>query len=186
MVQHIVRARTWYVLLTYVIYLITYNKNLLDFSPTDLNRLSTIPFVPLETQSQVTWLPPSQCYLGGNSNDKFHSKLFVFIDFGTAGNAFLTTCGTRQEPSVEEVARILLADPHKFYKLAQGPTQYVFIKSYQQHSLIRQISCRITQHRSELSANYIWNLVYHEKVTYFTGISASTPSSGKEGKPLNR
>jgi Protein of unknown function (DUF3684) len=33
---------------------------------------------------------------------------------------FLGACGTRQEPSVEEIAQILLADPRRIYELANG------------------------------------------------------------------
>ena len=69
------------------------------------------------------WLPPTQCYFGGDAKDKFHSKLFVFINFGTRANAFLSACGTKHEPSVEEVVLTLLDDPHKFYSLTEGPTQ---------------------------------------------------------------
>ena len=69
------------------------------------------------------WLPPTQCYLGGDAKDKFHSKLFVFIDFGIRANTFLSACGTKHEPSVEEVVLTLLDNPRKFYTLSEGPTQ---------------------------------------------------------------
>jgi hypothetical protein len=58
---------------------------------------------------------------GTDSKGRFHSKLFTFVDFGALANAFLSACGTKHEPSVEEVAQILLADPYKFYELAGGP-----------------------------------------------------------------
>jgi hypothetical protein len=35
-------------------------------------------------------------------------------------NGFLSVCGTKREPSVEEIAQILLANPRKFYELADG------------------------------------------------------------------
>jgi hypothetical protein len=69
----------------------------------------------------MRWMLPTQCYFGRQSKEKFHSKLFIFVDFGQAGNAFLIACGARQEPSVEELAKILLDDPRRFYELAQGP-----------------------------------------------------------------
>jgi hypothetical protein len=65
-------------------------------------------------------LPPSQCYFKGESGGQFHSKLFVFVDFGTSGNSFLKACGTKGEPSVEEIALILLRDPREFFRLAEG------------------------------------------------------------------
>jgi hypothetical protein len=70
--------------------------------------------------SGIRWLPPIQCYFAGDARAQFHSKLFSFIDFGSRGNAFLSACGTKHEPSVEEVAHILLDDPHRFYELADG------------------------------------------------------------------
>lgn len=66
------------------------------------------------------FLPPSQCYFKGESSGQFHSKLFVFVDFGTSGNSFLKACGTKGEPSVEEIAQILLKDPRGFFQLAEG------------------------------------------------------------------
>lgn len=68
----------------------------------------------------VQRLPPIQCYFSGTGGSELHSKLFAFVDFGTRANAFLTACGTRQEPSVEEIAQILLADPRRIYELADG------------------------------------------------------------------
>lgn len=108
---------------------------LTDFRNSDLQTLSNMPFVPLKAEKgaagpTVRWLPPSQCYLGGEGGESFHSKLFIFIDFGSAANAFLTACGTRSRPSVEEVAKILLTNPRQFYDLAQGPAKFaVFLKS---------------------------------------------------------
>lgn len=101
-----------------------------DFSSQELQQLSQLPMVPApfdqesgSSSSSFRLLPPNQCYLGGDVKDKFHSKLFVFIDFGTKANAFLSACGTKHEPSVEEVVLTLLDDPHKFYSLTEGPSQ---------------------------------------------------------------
>jgi|SRR5882762_7332530 hypothetical protein len=95
----------------------------------ELKRLSQMPIVPAKhiphlvkgaKTSGLRWLPPSQCYLAVDSQDQFHSKLFSFVDFGSRANTFLTACGTKNEPSVEEVTRILLDNPHQFYDLADG------------------------------------------------------------------
>ncbi|KAH9485292.1 hypothetical protein JR316_0002200 [Psilocybe cubensis] len=101
-----------------------------DFKNSDLVTLSTTSFVPITggknvSDSTVRWLPPSQCYLSSEGRESFHSKLFVFIDFGTAANAFLTACGTRSQPSVEEVAKILLNSPREFYELSGGPVNFL-------------------------------------------------------------
>ena len=65
-------------------------------------------------------LQPNQCYFKGESSPQFHSKLFVFVDFGTSANSFLKACGTKGEPSVEEIAQVLLKDPRGFFELAGG------------------------------------------------------------------
>ncbi|KXN90205.1 hypothetical protein AN958_04695 [Leucoagaricus sp. SymC.cos] len=101
-----------------------------DFSRSELSKLSETSFVPIPTPTEMLgptmrWLAPTQCYLGQRSKENFHSKLFVFVDFGTAGNAFLTACGAKQEPSVDELAKILLENPHRFLELAQGANNFL-------------------------------------------------------------
>ncbi len=101
-----------------------------DFRTSDLERLSTTLFVPITGEKgagipAIRWLPPSQCYLRGETKESFHSKLFTFVDYGPSANAFLTACGTRNQPSVEEIARILLDDPRHFFELSAGPMKSV-------------------------------------------------------------
>ncbi|CAA7259259.1 unnamed protein product [Cyclocybe aegerita] len=100
-----------------------------DFKNSDLQVLSQLPFVPVRLEKSATaplirWFPPSQCYLG-NSTETFHSKLFTFVNFGTSANAFLSACGTRNQPTVEEVVKMLLDNPRRFYDLAGGPTNFL-------------------------------------------------------------
>lgn len=73
---------------------------------------------PKPTSTRLS--PPNQCYFKGESSGQFHSKLFVFVDFGTSANSFLKACGTKGEPSVEEIALMLLKDPRQFFQLAEG------------------------------------------------------------------
>lgn len=72
------------------------------------------------TLKSDSMLAPKDCYFRRDASQSFHSKLFVFIDFGTKANAFLSACGTKHEPSVEEIVQILLTDPKKFYRLSGG------------------------------------------------------------------
>lgn len=61
-------------------------------------------------------LPPNQCYFAGASGPKLHLlQLFTFVDFGPRANGFLAACGTKHEPSVEEIVNILLKDPYAFF-----------------------------------------------------------------------
>ncbi|OBZ66504.1 hypothetical protein A0H81_13686 [Grifola frondosa] len=97
------------------------------FSQSELKTLAQLPFVPVknDANTSIHLLPPNQCYFSGDSSAQFHSKLFVFVDFGTQANAFLSACDTRHEPSVEEITRILLSNPRQFYQLAEGRDNYL-------------------------------------------------------------
>ncbi|KAF9007980.1 hypothetical protein BDQ17DRAFT_1388899 [Cyathus striatus] len=115
------QAKTWFTILS---------TRVNDFLSPELTRLSKAAMVPVKRLDEdvgpnTRWLAPSQCYLAGQARDQFHSKLFVYVDFGVAGNAFLTACGARHEPSIEEVAKTLLLNPRRFYELSQGPLQFL-------------------------------------------------------------
>ncbi|KZT69065.1 hypothetical protein DAEQUDRAFT_751065 [Daedalea quercina L-15889] len=111
-------AREWFGVLA---------SRIAEFSPNQLKTLSQMPIVPVTTQGekQTRMMAPSQCYLRGQTEAQLHSKLFIFVDFGTRANQFLSACGSKQEPTVEEIAKIILDDPRKFYQLAGGRDNYL-------------------------------------------------------------
>jgi hypothetical protein len=81
-----------------------------------------MPFVPVDSTGDkidIKRLRPIQCFLG-KQRSELHSNLFAFVDFGTRGNRFLEYCGAKQKPSIEDIARISLADPRGAYELANG------------------------------------------------------------------
>ncbi|KAH9946348.1 uncharacterized protein BXZ73DRAFT_86493 [Epithele typhae] len=97
-----------------------------SFSSHELRALSQMAFVPVKRPNgSIQRLPPTQCYFKGDSQAQFHSKLFTFVDFGVTANAFLSACGVKHEPSVEEIAKILLDNPRQFYELAEGRENYL-------------------------------------------------------------
>ena len=65
-------------------------------------------------------LPPNRCYFNSKSNHHLYSKLFAFVDFGTSANNFLNACGTKAEPSVEDIVTTMLKDPQQFFAFAGG------------------------------------------------------------------
>ncbi|KAH8983017.1 hypothetical protein EDB92DRAFT_1804081, partial [Lactarius akahatsu] len=98
------------------------------FSLEELRTLSETPFVPVQSRRDkgvIQRLSPRGCYFAGIGVAELHAKLFSFVDFGSRANEFLAACGTKKEPSVEEIAQILLADPRKFYELANGREHYL-------------------------------------------------------------
>ena len=80
-----------------------------------------MPIVPTPDDSPQStgpkYLPPAQCYFKKNFGGEFRSKLFTFVDFGTSANSFLKACGTKGEPSVEDIVLTLLKDPKGFFDL---------------------------------------------------------------------
>ncbi|KAI0822620.1 hypothetical protein BC628DRAFT_1388241 [Trametes gibbosa] len=110
-------AKQWFTILA---------SRVTTFSSTELRTLSQMEFVPVKLPNgSIRHLPPTQCYFKGESQAQFHSKLFTFVDFGTTANAFLSACGVKHEPSVEEVTKILLDNPRRFYDLADGRENYL-------------------------------------------------------------
>ena len=101
--------------------ILSFSHRLIDFSQNELRKLSKTPFVPVTSteDNSTKRLQPSQCY-SGTGGSELHSKLFAFVDFGARANVFLGACGTKQEPSVEDIALLLVAEPQRIYKLANG------------------------------------------------------------------
>jgi hypothetical protein len=79
-------------------------------------------FIPDFTdEKKLRMLSPTSCHIGGAAlDDTFHSRLFLFVDFGARANNFLMSCGCKPQPSVDEIAEQLIADPKRFYTLAAG------------------------------------------------------------------
>lgn len=90
------------------------------FSPPDLIKLSQLPIVPTTPSSAPRWLPPTKCYLDQSTKPALYAKLFVFVNFGTKANRFLSACGLKTEVSVEDVAEALIENPERFLQLAGG------------------------------------------------------------------
>ncbi|KAJ8522756.1 hypothetical protein ONZ45_g741 [Pleurotus djamor] len=112
------QARNWFSLLS---------TRITDFSDSELTVLGNHPFVPVlndGSETGYTYSPPRRCLLN-TATAKLQSKLFTCVDFGVAGNSFLSACGTKREASVEELAQMLLNDPQKFYKLSGGPQHFL-------------------------------------------------------------
>jgi hypothetical protein len=87
-----------------------------------LQKLSDTPFVPVEStgyKGDIKMLQPRRCFLG-KQRSELHSKLFAFVNFGTRANKFLSCCFIGEEPSAEDIAQVLLADPWRVYELANG------------------------------------------------------------------
>lgn len=95
-----------------------------DFSQSDLTKLKNSSFIPVKQGSHA---PPSTCFFQPQDavkNGPFKS-LFTYIDFGVASKPFLLACGVKNEPTVQEITEMLVADPAKFYALAGSAEEYL-------------------------------------------------------------
>ncbi|KIP09762.1 hypothetical protein PHLGIDRAFT_102310 [Phlebiopsis gigantea 11061_1 CR5-6] len=99
-----------------------------DYTNSQLQTLSQSPIVPVKSSGSgsLRLVPPKQCYFRTSSEtQQLHSRLFTFVDFGHSANQFLSACGTKREPTVEEVVQILLENPRRFYETAEGRDNYL-------------------------------------------------------------
>ncbi|KAA1076394.1 hypothetical protein PGT21_005731 [Puccinia graminis f. sp. tritici] len=69
-------------------------------------------------------LPELQTSPNSTNQGPFKS-LFTYIDFGPSARPFLLACGVKNEPTVQEIAQMLIADPAKFYALAGSAEEYL-------------------------------------------------------------
>lgn len=117
-------AQQWFEYLT---------SRIADFTGEQFAQLRVMPIVPAASTSDPV-LPasaprkpvmykPGECFFRNDrtSSTVVHSNLFTFVDFGSKANVFLRACGVKNEPSVPEIAAILLKDPKRFLELAGGP-----------------------------------------------------------------
>jgi hypothetical protein len=78
-----------------------------------------MPIVPvqgaIQSRSSIDWRCPRQCYIEAGATAELYKKLFVYVDFGLPANHFLRACGTKDRPSVEDIALVLLDNPQSFY-----------------------------------------------------------------------
>src|SRR6266567_4409954 len=73
--------------------ILSFSRYFIDFSQTELRKLSKTPFVPVTSteDNSTRRLQPIQCY-SGTGGSELHSKLFAFVDFGARANVFLGAC----------------------------------------------------------------------------------------------
>ena len=50
----------------------------------------------------------------------FYAELFTFINLGIKANHFLGACGAKNEVTVEDIARVLIENPERFFDVAGG------------------------------------------------------------------
>ncbi|KAG8933600.1 hypothetical protein FRC02_011522 [Tulasnella sp. 418] len=107
-----------------------------EFSSAEIDRLREAPIVPTtpsETGSsdivqELIMARPRECFFKCDrelSSSRIYAKLFTFVDFGATANHFLRVCGVKDQPSIQDVATLLVEDPKGFLELAGSHTVYL-------------------------------------------------------------
>ncbi|KIY74271.1 hypothetical protein CYLTODRAFT_416120 [Cylindrobasidium torrendii FP15055 ss-10] len=112
------QAKIWFEIL---------GSHIREYKSEHLKRLSAIEMVPVKGSGAkgLIWKQPNECYFRQGKAASAYSTMFSFVDFGPGANSFLGACGTRQEPTPDEIAQMLLMDPQKFYDAVGGSVGYV-------------------------------------------------------------
>ncbi|KAK9486224.1 hypothetical protein V1527DRAFT_451376 [Lipomyces starkeyi] len=105
-----------------------------DLGSADITKLRDSEFVPIVAKDGVTVFKhqaPSRIFItpqevsSNDRSDLFYKKFFDFVNFDLGANAFLRYCGTRDKPSVVELARSTVAEPNAMFVQAGAATRYM-------------------------------------------------------------
>ncbi|EPQ29355.1 uncharacterized protein PFL1_03110 [Pseudozyma flocculosa PF-1] len=127
-----------------------------EFTLADYGILKTAEFIPVKqrngkgdakakAETETVLVAPVNCYFGGNSSSPQFKDVFSYCDYGPVAGAFLRNCGVTNEPSIEEVAKRLVAEPERFYQLAGSTDAYL--------GILRQIATNWNRIRAPLRSD---------------------------------
>ncbi|KAI0898079.1 hypothetical protein F4806DRAFT_389133 [Annulohypoxylon nitens] len=87
------------------------------------NRLS-MSQTPMAAGSKIkqVHLSPRNCYLGSSI---LYGEIFDFVDFGSSANAFLSSCGSKTEPTKLEIAQLAASEPARLLSILQSSEKYL-------------------------------------------------------------
>ncbi|ODN94260.1 hypothetical protein L198_05116 [Cryptococcus wingfieldii CBS 7118] len=88
--------------------------------------LADTHLIPVKTASDIRLHKPSQVYFHSKErSDNVYASAFTFVDFGDKANVFLQYCGVRREPSVQDIARLFMANSDDMLRQAGSPEKYL-------------------------------------------------------------
>nr|XP_019011143.1 uncharacterized protein I206_04455 [Kwoniella pini CBS 10737]OCF49924.1 hypothetical protein I206_04455 [Kwoniella pini CBS 10737] len=92
-----------------------------------IDTLRSFPFIPVTSSNQdVNFYRPNQVYfVTKDGGEDLYKSAFTFVDFGERANIFLRYCGVRSEPSVKDIAVLLMSEPHKMLEQAGSAERYL-------------------------------------------------------------
>ncbi|KAI0016973.1 hypothetical protein F4780DRAFT_757081 [Xylariomycetidae sp. FL0641] len=105
-----------------------------DINSATYAKLGNAPIVPVVRKQRlsmasadsktthVTHLSPRNCYLGTST---MYGDIFDFVEFGQSANAFLNSCGSKNEPTKLEIAQLAAGEPARLLSVLQSPDKYM-------------------------------------------------------------
>ncbi|WVF71489.1 hypothetical protein IAT40_006295 [Kwoniella sp. CBS 6097] len=91
-----------------------------------IDPLRTAAFIPVKAANDVNLFRPNQVYFTSkDSGDDLYKSAFTFIDMGDRANIFLRYCGVKSEPSVKDIARLLMNEPERMLEQAGSAERYL-------------------------------------------------------------
>ncbi|KAH9901975.1 hypothetical protein F4778DRAFT_781852 [Xylariomycetidae sp. FL2044] len=105
-----------------------------ELGSASLSRLRDSPIVPVVRKTRfsgvgasggstaVAFISPRICYLGSST---IYGDIFDFVDFGRTANAFLSSCGSKTEPTKLEIAQLAAGEPARLLSALQSSEKYL-------------------------------------------------------------
>lgn len=87
------------------------------FIAQELGNSPIVPLVSSQDSKRVRHIPPRTCFVG---ESKEFGKILNFVDFGSIANAFLKTVGAKDQPTILELARMVIENPSKVLQELQA------------------------------------------------------------------
>ena len=136
-------------------------------------KLQDLNFVPIFSKNKEksfvrTYTSPRNVFLG---DDETFGEIFNYVDFGQEANAFLLKCGSKPEPTKDQVAQILVREPARISSTFKNPEKYL--------GLLRSLADSI----AVLKKNK--ELFKEMKKAPFLLASKYIPGGGKTGKLIS-
>lgn len=102
-----------------------------DLTGRPLEILSQASFIPVPatartstSKGSIRHLPPRLCFLGASNDDRY-AEIFDYADFGSSANSFLLRCGSKHEPSTQELAQLVVREPARVFTVFDSPDRYL-------------------------------------------------------------
>ncbi|KAK6910047.1 hypothetical protein I203_104076 [Kwoniella mangroviensis CBS 8507] len=92
-----------------------------------IDSLRSFAFIPVKTTNgDISFYRPTQVYfVAKEGGEDLYKSAFTFVDFGDRANIFLRYCGVRSEPSVRDIAQLLMNEPGRMLEQAGSAERYL-------------------------------------------------------------